>query len=357
MTAMVEWLNEAWVRWQFRGQRAEFWRDLATMIRNKISLRDRLMTLSAREPSSARGRFAQMWLDAMLVRPDFAEAATPLLPVTDHLMLRAASNSNNLPDALDLLGEQIERTRELKSVLVSALVMPMIGLAAAVVLFLVYGGKIFPEFAKVYPMKFWPSFNQDVASVAMFLAGPGGLATLGLIVALIFLYLWSLDRWTGPVRAWMDDHFLPYSAVRDLRGIGLLMALATLLRNRVSLRDSIVRMGEAGSKWMAWHADLILEGAATRHASDPIAALGTGVLSDLLYYRLIDYGKVGGLELPDLLLRAARDEAAALKRRLERLARVLTVLTLLIAGCVMLVCVAAIPQPDPTQLQQMQRTR
>jgi hypothetical protein len=116
-------------------------------------------------------------------------------------------------------------------------------------------------------------------------------------------------------------------------------------------------MGEVGSKWMAWHADLILEGAATRYASDPIAALGTGVLSDSLYYRLVDYGKVGGLELPDLLLRAARDESAALKRRLERLARVLTVVTLLVAGAVMLVCVAAIPQPDPTQLQQMHRTR
>jgi type II secretory pathway component PulF len=357
MSALADRLNEAWVRWQFRGQRAEFWRDLATMIRNKISLRDRLLTLAAREPSSARGRFAQLWLDAMLVRPDFAEAATPLVPLTDHLMLRAAASSNNLPDALDLLGEQIERTRELRSVLAGALAMPLIGLAAAVVLFLVYGGKIFPEFAKVYPMRFWPDFNRDVASVAMFLAGPGGLAILAALLALIAAYLWSLDRWTGRVRTWMDDHVLPYSAVRDLRGIGLLMALATLLRNRVSLRDAVVRMGESGSRWMAWHADAILEGAATRYASDPVAALGTGVLSDPLYFRLIDYGKVSGLQLPDLLLRAARDEAAALKRRLERLARVLTVVTLLVAGGVLLLCVAAIPQPDPTQLQQAQRIR
>lgn len=357
MTAVLERINEALVRWQFRGQRAEFWRDLATMIRNKISLRDRLLTLAAREPNSARGRFAQMWLDAMLVRPDFAEAATPLVPVTDHLMLRAAANANDLPDALDLLGEQIERTQELRSVLMTALVMPLIGLAAAVVLFLVYGGKIFPEFAKVYPMHFWPSFNQDVASVAMFLAGPGGIAILVGLAALLTIYALSLDRWTGPIRVWLDDHFLPYSAVRDLRGIGVLMALATLLRNRVSLRDSIVRMGEAGSPWLAWHADQILEGAATRYASDPVAALGTGVLSDALYHRLVDYGKVGALDLPELLLRAARDEAAALKRRMERLARVLTVATLLIAGGVMLVCVAAIPQPDPTQLQQLQRTR
>lgn len=357
MIALTERLNEAWVRWQFRGQRAEFWRDLATMIRNKISLRERLMTLAAREPGSARGRFAQMWLDAMLVRPDFAEAATPLVPVTDHLMLRAAANSQNLPDALDLLGEQIERTRELKSVLITALVMPLIGLSAAIVLFLVYGGKIFPEFAKVYPMQFWPSFNRDVATVAMFLAGPGGFVVLTLLGALLTAYGVSLDRWTGRVRTWVDDHFLPYSAVRDLRGVGLLMALATLLRNRVSLRDSIVRMGEAGSRWMAWHADQILEAAATRHASNPLAALGSGVLSRSLYYRLIDYGKVGGLELPDLLLRAARDEATALKRRLERLARVLTVITLLVAGAVMLLCIAAIPQPDPTQLQQAHRIR
>lgn len=357
MTMVLERINEALVRWQFRGQRAEFWRDLATMIRNKISLRDRLLTLAAREPNSARGRFAQMWLDAMLVRPDFAEAATPLVPVTDHLMLRAAANANDLPDALDLLGEQIERTQELRSVLTSALVMPLIGLAAAIVLFLIYGGKIFPEFAKVYPMQFWPSFNQDVASVAMFLAGPGGLTILAGLVLLVALYVLSLDRWTGPIRARLDDHFLPYAAVRDLRGIGLLMALATLLRNRVSLRDAIVRMGEAGSAWMAWHADQILEAAATRYASDPIAALGTGVLSDGLYHRLVDYGKVGALDLPELLLRAARDEAASLRRRLERLARVLTVVTLLVAGGVMLVCVAAIPQPDPTQLQQLQRTR
>lgn len=357
MNAVTERLNEAWVRWQFRGERAEFWRDLATMVRNKISLRERLMTLAAREPHSARGRFAQMWLDAMLVRPDFAEAATPLVPVTDHLMLRAAANAQNLPDALDLLGEQIERTRELKSVLIAALVMPLIGLIAAVVLFLVYGGKIFPEFANVYPMQFWPSFNREVATVAMFLAGPGGVVVLGALAAGVIAYVGSLDRWTGRVRAWVDDHFLPYSAVRDLRGVGLLMALATLLRNRVSLRDSIVRMGEAGSRWMAWHADQILEAAATRHASNPLAALGSGVLSRCLYHRLIDYGKVGGLELPDLLLRAARDEATALKRRLGRLARILTVITLLLAGAVMLICIAAIPQPDPTQLQQTQRIR
>lgn len=357
MGMLVERMNETWVRWRFSGQRAEFWRDLAAMIRNKISLRERLMTLAAREPGSARGRFAQMWLDAMLVRPDFAEAATPLLPVNDHLMLRAAANANNLPDALDLLGEQIERTRELKSVLTAALVMPLIGLTAAVFLFLIYGARIFPEFAKVYPMKFWPDFNREVATVAMFLAGSGGIAVLTACTALAAAYLWSLDRWTGRLRPWLDDQFLPYSAVRDLRGIGLLMALATLLRNRVSLRDSVVRMGEAGSPWMAWHADQILEAAATRHAANPIAALGTGVLSNHLYHRLIDYGKVGGLELPDLLLRAARDEAAALKRRLERLARVLTVMTLVMAGAVMLLCVAAIPQPDPTQLQQSQRIR
>lgn len=348
----IDRMNEALVRFQFRGQRAEFWRDLATMVRNKISIRERLMTLASREPNSARGRFAQMWLDAMLVRPDFAEAATPLVPVTDHLMLRAAANSSNLPEALDLLGEQVERSRDLRSVLIAALAMPLIGLTASVVLFLVYGAKIFPEFAKVYPMQFWPTFNQEVAGVAIFLAGPGSIAVLLMIVVLIGAYFWSLDHWTGRIRAWLDDHFLPYSAVRDLQGIGVLMALATLLRNRVSLRDSILRMAETGSKWMAWQADQILEAVATRYASDPIAALGTGLLSDRLYFRLIDYGKVGGLELPDLLVRAARDEAAALKRRLERLARVLTVMTLLIAGSVMLVCVAALPQPDPTQLQQ-----
>jgi type II secretory pathway component PulF len=343
-------VNEWFARLSFRGERAEFWRDLATMTRAKVAVIDHIRAIAAREPRSARGRMMQLWLDALLVRPDFSEAVAPYVPLTDRVMLQAAATSEQRAEVFDLLAEQIELTKKLSGQLLGTLTMPLLGLASAVSLVVIYGAKVFPEFIKVYPLEFWPPSSQDIARVAMFLGSWNGVIVAAALVVFAIIVIVSLGRWTGQARAWFDEHVWPYTLVRDVRGIAFVMALATILRSRIGFREAIERIGAIGSPWLAWQAERIGANLRGRYAADPIGALATGIVGRRLYYRLVDYGKVPGLDVPDLLVKAARDEAATVQRRLAKLAGVLSIATLIFAAAAMGLTSFAIPQPDPTRL-------
>jgi type II secretory pathway component PulF len=338
-------------RLRFKGQRDQFWRDAAAMLRANRSILAWLRSLHLAAPKSAQGAAAGFVAQEMARTPDFAKAIGPLLPPMDRLMVHAAEVAKEKPRIYELLAEQIETVRRLRNLLLAALTLPLIALSACSLTIFLYGSKVYPEFVKVIPIGRWPSDKQLVANVAMFLAGPGGLVVVALLLAFSAWLVVSFERLTGPVRSFLDDHVPPYTLVRAVRGVEVTMALATLLEAKQGWRSILERMQHLGSPWLAWHAMQIQQLSRSTRASEPLEALDTGLLSPALFFRLRQYSAVAGAELSSLMLHAARDESARLERRLAVIAQILGLAVYVVAAATFVLLWTSMPQISPTQAQ------
>ena len=86
--------------------------------------------------------------------------------------------------------------------------------------------------------------------------GDGGTLFIGFVIS-IGLLIYSLPRWTGPVRRYLD-RYPPWVLYRDFSGAMLIVSLSTLMRSGVSLRSSLERALRYSSPWLSWHVKEIL---------------------------------------------------------------------------------------------------
>jgi type II secretory pathway component PulF len=314
---MLEALSVWWARRRFAGVRGEFWTDLAAATRAKRPVLAWLRGLASRAGTTAQGQTAALIARAMSLRPEFPVAAAPYLPGLDRVMVEAAEYAADKAQVYELLAEQVEMAKTLRGQLLGALAIPLLGLALAAVVVGIYGTQVFPEFISIAPLNTWPPAKAAIASLALFLSGWGGLALLALVVVIVAWVLWSLDRYTGPGRRFLDDHVWPWSMVRSTRGVEVVMAVATMLGARVAWETVLAKLRTLGTPWLRWQASLVEQRSRTTRAADPLGSLDTGLLSPSLYYRIVDYADARGDELPKLLLQAARDEAKRVERRMK----------------------------------------
>jgi hypothetical protein len=60
--------------------------------------------------------------------------------------------------------------------------------------------------------------------------------------------IYSLPRWTGPVRKQLDK-WLPLNLYRDFASSMMMISLASLMRSGISLRSSLERTYKHSSPW------------------------------------------------------------------------------------------------------------
>ena len=334
----------------FQDVRAEFWRDAAARIRSRLSLVGWLEALAAREPHTKRGRMALIWTQDLRVYPEFTKASAPYLPPLDRIMLQAAEDADDDAAIYDLLAEQIELTKEVWGKFVSALAMPLIsGLSVSGAVY-VYGAKLFPEFASIMPLEDWQPYQATVARIAMFLASPSGLIVPMVFLSVCGVIYWSLENYVGKFRDTLDKYVFPWSVVRSLRGLQVTMVIATMIKAKVSWRNILTRLGTSGSTWIQWQVNKVGEQGRTIYAADPLAGLGSGLVSEALHYRLMDYAVAGSDNLGDLMLAAARDEHRSMMTQMDRLSKTFVLLAYVCIAVVLVAVATAVPSITMTSL-------
>lgn len=315
-------------RQTFRAQRQAFYEDLAEALDDKAQLAGRIEVLATRaaQEHDVLAPLYRLWLRRMDDR-SFSSALTDTVPAGDVMILHAAEQAGRLPDGLRFAALVIGANREMTEALYGA-VIGFVFLSAFLVgllaLFSFYGIGLIEE---LVPPDAWPWVGRMLRDLAHFVTG-SGIWVLACLSAAGIACAWSLRNWSGRARVWADRYVPVYTIYRDFHGGLFLVALAALMRNKVSLNDALDQLSGKASPWLRWHirqVQLRLD----YDSDQPGKAFATGIFSKPLTWRIIDFGERSSfpLALEKVGLRSIDMVTRMVKRSAGKINKLLLILS------------------------------
>ncbi len=285
--------RQVWDQRRFKPHLADYFLHLSQLMQatqGQMTLR----TVFAQEAQryglkTYRGRLAWGWLQQYEQNGgDLAQTWSGLLSSADQLMIQLgqARGDQALAVALALLAQQHQQEQQLRSQL-GALLWPVLiaaillsSMAALIPLFTV------PELAATFavlPPELYGTKTRFLFSLAAFIASYGfGLLLVGLMM--VGLMLWSLPRFVGSMRYFLD-RLEPWQSYKVLQSTYLFAMLSLLLHEQVAqlrLGQAVQLLGQSTNPWMAWQVQRIQE----RMVQGEVGAKGfaTGLLNQSLQW-------------------------------------------------------------------------
>lgn len=262
-------------------------------------------------------------------------------------MVRAGEAGGSLQDTLSRLADYLERSRQMRSRVINALIYPAILLAMVSLSLLFLLGYVVPQFAAMYDSldAQLPIFSRLVIGLGVFVRD----WWIVLIVAPVLL-LWWLDRKRRQpaFRAWLDEWLLRRkfagALVAKIETARLARTLGTLLRNGVPMMTALgIGRNVLGNQVLAEDVD-----AAAGEVKNGVAlstALAKGKRFPRLALQMIQVGEESGA-LDAMLLKTAdtfeTETGLALDRMLAALVPVVTLVLASVVGVVILAVLSPI---------------
>ena len=276
-------------RHQLRSRRGGFYFDLGATLQERVPL----ITTLRKYESRARKRTpmsAPMYM-AMLkgiqggsLSQALAGVATP----SEQTLIDATQAGGDvvMAEGLLFMSEVVEKTDKMVATMRKAALYPLGLLSMFGLLLALFAINAVPVLAELMPPDKWPASGQTLYAVSMVMADHG-LTIAVAFLGLVGLFMFSLSRWTGPLRT-VADRFMPYSLYRDYAGSMLLISLSSMMRAGVSLRSALERTLKFASPWTRWHVRRILSNLSKPNNPYFGQAFSTGVLNREMEDRVQD---------------------------------------------------------------------
>lgn len=262
-------------------------------------------------------------------------------------MVRAGEAGGSLQDTLSRLADYLERSRQMRSRVINALIYPAILLAMVSLSLLFLLGYVVPQFAAMYD-----SLDAQLPMFSRLVIGLGVFVRDWWIVLIVVpaLLLWWLDRKRRQpaFRAWLDEWLLQRkfagALVAKIETARLARTLGTLLRNGVPMMTALgIGRNVLGNRVLAEDVD-----AAAGEVKNGVAlstALAKGKRFPRLALQMIQVGEESGA-LDAMLLKTAdtfeTETGLALDRMLAALVPVVTLALASVVGVVILAVLSPI---------------
>ena len=294
-----------WAIYQFKSKRGEFYLDLAQAMdaQKGVSIVKIIEKYALRYTKEPVGLVCSYWLTQIQQKGRFSDAAQGTIPEQDVALLSAAEEAGDLLRGLYQLGENVIKLGELK-----ADVWKSMGTAMAMflVLHIFLGIEAFVVIPKLQAaMKGAVPLEQLGKLSQVFFAASAFIITwwpawLALLVASVWWIVWALPNYTGSIRSWLDNHFLPFQMYREFTGASFMVGLGSLSKLTGS---RIVQINEALSiirskstvRWMNWHIDQILSNLRL-NPNSKAEIFNTGITNKRIYFRILDIAEYAELE-------------------------------------------------------------
>jgi general secretion pathway protein F len=259
-------------------------------------------------------------------------------------MVRAGEAGGSLHETLQRLADYLERSRALKGRVVNAMIYPAILLLMVGLSLLFLLGYVVPQFAAMYESldAELPLFSRLVLGIGLFVRD-----WWIVLVVLPALALWWLDRklrepaFRTRFDEWLLRQKFAGPLVAKLETARLARTLGTLLRNGVPLLAALgIGRNVLGNRMLA--ADVDVAADEVKNGIGLSTALARGKRFPRLALQMIQVGEESGA-LDTMLLKTADTFEQETSLALDRmLAALVPVVTMLLAGVVMIVILAVL---------------
>jgi toxin co-regulated pilus biosynthesis protein E len=328
---------EKFTLWQatstFQKTREAFYEDLAEAINDKESYTD---FIAIRRERAAKQKdpllpLYTIWLSR--TAKDGGRLSSILkgfAPDADIMIIAAMEDKGDLANGLKFLGSTVKDQQEMKASIVAAISMPIVVTILMVGLMVLLSLGVIPKFAEIAPVSRWNLIGRILYKISYSITNYG-IFMLAALMGGFYWFIWSLPNWTGPRRKRLDEH-LPYRIYRDYSGSIFLVSLASMLRAGDSLVNALGALRKRGSTWQRWHIAKIIKN--MDGAKSYGEAFGTGIFSQTLTNRLIDYSRRSP-KFDQVVARIGIEGIAKVRKEINVQAKVLNVILITVLGALL----------------------
>lgn len=231
------------------------------------------------------------WRAALERGEKFHEAIADWVSPSEQVLIAAGEESGKLGKALRTTSFFLTAQGQMLSALISRLIMPAILLLGMIAIVVMFGLEFQPMLVQQLPLEQWPESGQKLAFMSRAIIEFWWLIT-PLLVGLVAGVAWLLPNWTGAVRdavGKLPGVNLLFGTYASYQSAGFLIGLVSMHSAGITLSESLKRMRELASPWMAAHMDEMLD--KLRRGIRDGEAMDTGMLPRDMADDVIDYSR------------------------------------------------------------------
>ena len=292
----------------FESKRADYYEYFSRVLSSsggRIKPRQILQKDIDRFAGKPRGTLSQHWFDRIEENGgDLSDAFEGTFPDDEIAVLRIAQGQGEgslekaLLDMAKIARQQQAIVKEVKSTVYVA----FFGLILAALMATLFPIYVATDNRKNYgyiPLELWGPKAKTLLAYTDFLQA-WGIVVLILLIALAYLFKWSLAGWIGELRTVADRKIGIYRTYRDIKCASFMTTMATLTARNGTKSRTMLQAIELFSQsirtpWLSWRVnatrDLIEELGGTTADS-----FRTPMISDDIFYYLQDMQEASGLE-------------------------------------------------------------
>ncbi|WP_321820764.1 MULTISPECIES: hypothetical protein [unclassified Burkholderia] len=288
-----------WAKLRFKSERGNFYLDLAESMRRMPgrTTSDFLEKYAQRYAKMPMGKLAAHWLERFAHTGYFYEAIRDSVPPEDITVLSVSEKNGDLRAGLESLGKGIQGMAACRKTVNGALASAVFLVLVMHLFLAIQAWMVLPKLEDAVKANIDPRDMGTVATV-FFTSGDVIRADWWMWVAFVGIVagwvIWSLPRYTGRVRAWLDKHVLFYQIYRDFNSAQFFVSLGSVTKligsQIMQVSDALKRMRTNATPWLKWHIDAILANMELKPNSRG-EVFDTGLTNRSMYYRILDIGE------------------------------------------------------------------
>ncbi|MBW5286506.1 type II secretion system F family protein [Burkholderia gladioli] len=173
------------------------------------------------------------------------------LPPTEASMLAAGAASGAYPKAMQQILELRERVGRITGLIAQAVTEPSVYMAGLYGFCYVIGSQVTPTLTDAIPPENWSTSTRMLyvlgwIATSWFTPVAGAIALMLAIACVI-----ALPRWTGPGRAFFDQHVFPFTLYRELIGAAWLDTFSRQIKSGIAEGSALEQQMKLAAPWLA----------------------------------------------------------------------------------------------------------
>lgn len=289
------------VKFEFNAKaRRKFYIKLSQLLENGVPLGtalQQIQTSSSRSRNSILPQVYARWRRNVENGMNFGQCLGPYIPNSEAILLESGAESGHLVDSLHNAANTVEQQSKIRGAIISNAAYPVLLLAMLVAALMLSSFMVIPTFAGILPVEKWTGVAYVVAIVTTAIRNYG-IYFLIISVAIIILVAFSLPRWSGKSRIYVEN-IIPWNLYRMWQGSAFLLAVSAVMNAGVKLDEvSLARISKNADPYLAHRINAIKRGIVSgANLGDALHQAGykfpdEDIISDLrIYARLRGFDK------------------------------------------------------------------
>ena len=239
---------------EFDGKKkASVYNKLASFLENAVKLPKALDMIlrhasqDGKKPNATTAIVMRAWLKDVNNGKSLGRAVQGWVSDGDRIVIEAGDRAGTLPGALRNALFIEQSNKKIRSTIKSGVAYPLLLIAVAIGLLMMFGLYIIPGYEDIMPREKWSGGAASMLRVSDFV-NYWLLPLLISVAAIIGTIMWSMPKWVGPTRVKFDK-YPPWSVYRLINGAGFMLSVSALVKAGVQMPDILKTLKRESTPW------------------------------------------------------------------------------------------------------------